>query len=205
MEKFTTLQSVAAPLPIANINTDVVIRIERMSKHGRGELGPWALEALRLRPDGSEDPEFILNRPGYRGARILLAGANFGCGSSREMAVWALEEIGIRCIIAPSFGDIFFGNCLQNGMLAIRLPDSTVEALVERASRGAAQALLTVDLVHQEIRHEGGSVPFEIEPLARESLLQGLDPIGVTLQRESDIAAFEARDRLARPWLYAST
>ena len=205
MEKFTTLQSVAAPLPIANINTDVVIRIERMSKHGRGELGPWALEALRLRPDGSEDPEFILNRPGYRGARILLAGANFGCGSSREMAVWALEEIGIRCIIAPSFGDIFFGNCLQNGMLAIRLPDSTVEALVERASRGAAEALLTVDLVHQEILHEGGSVPFEIEPLARESLLQGLDPIGVTLQRESDIAAFEARDRLARPWLYAST
>ena len=205
MEKFTTLQSVAAPLPIANINTDVVIRIERMSKHGRGELGPWALEALRLRPDGSEDPEFILNRPGYRGARILLAGANFGCGSSREMAVWALEEIGIRCIIAPSFGDIFFGNCLQNGVLAIRLPDSTVEALVERASRGAAQALLTVDLVCQEILHEGGSVPFEIEPLARESLLQGLDPIGVTLQRESDIAAFEARDCLARPWLFSST
>ena len=205
MEKFTTLQSVAAPLPIANINTDVVIRIERMSKHGRGELGPWALEALRLRPDGSEDPEFILNRPGYRGARILLAGANFGCGSSREMAVWALEEIGIRCIIAPSFGDIFFGNCLQNGVLAIRLPASTVEALVERASRGVAEARLTVDLVKQEIRHEGGSVPFEIEPLARESLLQGLDPIGVTLQRESEIAVFEARDRLARPWLYAST
>ena len=205
MEKFTTLQSVAAPLPIANINTDVVIRIERMSKYGRGELGPWALEALRLRPNGSEDPDFILNRPGYRGARILLAGANFGCGSSREMAVWALEEIGIRCIIAPSFGDIFFGNCLQNGVLAIRLPALTVEALVERASRGAAEARLTVDLVHQEIRHEGGRVPFEIEPLARESLLQGLDPIGVTLQRESDIAAFEARDRLARPWLYAST
>jgi 3-isopropylmalate/(R)-2-methylmalate dehydratase small subunit len=202
MEKLTVLTGVAAPLLIPNINTDVVIRIERMSRHKRGELGPWALEALRLDADGRERPDFILNQPPYRDARILLAGANFGCGSSREMAVWALQERGYACIVAPSFGDIFFNNCLQNGVLAIRLPAAIVERLAARVLRGGADATLTVDLERQEIRHGSETIPFEVEPLARQSLLQGLDAVEVTLQREGEIAAFQERDRSERPWVY---
>lgn len=202
MEKLTVFTGIAAPLLIPNINTDVIIRIERMSKHPRGQLGPWALEALRFDADGHERADFILNRAPFRGARILLAGPNFACGSSREMAVWALQERGYACIIAPSFGDIFFGNCLQNGVLAIRLPAAIVERIAAKVSNGGADATLTVDLERQQIRHAGETIPFEIEPLARQSLLQGLDPIAVTMQREPEIAAFEARDRVERPWVY---
>jgi len=202
MEQFAVLQGVAAPLLVPNIDTDVIIRIERMSQYGRGELGPWAFEVLRFAPDGTERPEFILNRPPFRDARILLAGPNFGCGSSREMAVWALQERGIGCVIAPSFGDIFFGNCLQNGVLAIRLPVGTIDKLAARILGDPANATLTVDLENQEIRGDGRVVTFDIEPLARASLLQGLDPVEVTLQREAEIAAFERRDRQNRPWLH---
>jgi len=198
MEKLTVLTGVAAPLLVPNVNTDVIIRIERMSKHRRGELGPWALETLRLDADGRERPDFVLNQPQFRDARILLAGANFGCGSSREMAVWALQERGL---IAPSFGDIFFNNCLQNGVLAIRLPAATVERLAGRILGGMG-ASVTVDLEQQEIRHAGEVIRFDVEPLARQALLQGLDPIAVTLQREPEIAAFQQRDRLERPWIY---
>ncbi len=204
MEKLTVLTGVAAPLLVPNINTDVIIRIERMSKHPKGELGPWALEALRFDSAGREQPDFILNRAQFRTARILLAGANFGCGSSREMAVWALQEYGFACIVAPSFGDIFFNNCLQNGVLAIRLPAAIIERIAARVLQGGDDATVTVDLERQEIRHAGETIAFEIEPLARQALLQGLDPIAVTMQREPEIAAFQARDRLARPWLYIS-
>jgi 3-isopropylmalate/(R)-2-methylmalate dehydratase small subunit len=202
MEKLTVLTGVAAPLLVPNVNTDVIIRIERMSKHARGELGPWALEALRLDGDGRERPEFILNQAPFRDARILLAGANFGCGSSREMAVWALQERGLSCIIAPSFGDIFFNNCLQNGVLAIRLPAATILRIATRVLRGGTDATLTVDLERQEIRHAGEVIAFDVEPLARHSLLLGLDPIAVTMQREPEIIAFQDRDRVQRPWLY---
>lgn len=202
MEKLTVLTGIAAPLLLPNVNTDVIIRIERMSKLARGELGAWALEALRLDGEGHERPEFILNQIPFRDARILLAGVNFGCGSSREMAVWALQERGIACIIAPSFGDIFFSNCLQNGVLAIRLPAATIAGLAERVRRGGSEATLTVDLERQEIRHAGAVIAFDVEPLARQSLLLGLDPIAVTLQREPEIAAFQDRDREERPWLY---
>jgi len=185
MQKLTVLTGIAAPLLIPNINTDVIIRIERMSKLPRGQLGPWALEALRFDGEGRERPDFILNQPPYRDAKILLAGPNFACGSSREMAVWALQDRGIACVIAPSFGDI-------------------VERLAAKVlrGRGGGDALLTVDLERQEIRHGDEAIPFEVEPLARESLLQGLDPIAVTLQREPEIAAFQAHDRSERPWLY---
>jgi 3-isopropylmalate/(R)-2-methylmalate dehydratase small subunit len=202
MDKFTVLTGVAAPMLVPNVNTDVIIRIERLSKHRRGELGPWALEALRLDAEGRERPEFVLNQAPFRDARILLAGANFGCGSSREMAVWALQERGFSCIIAPSFGDIFFSNCLQNGVLAIRLPADAVERLAECVRRGRTDATLTVDLERQEIRSTAGVVRFDVEPLARQSLLQGLDPVAVTLQRETEIAAFQERDRVQRPWIY---
>ena len=202
MEKLTVLTGIAAPLLIPNINTDVVIRIERMSKFPKGQLGPWALEALRLDADGCERPDFILNQPPFRDARILLAGPNFGCGSSREMAVWALQERGYACIIAPSFGDIFFNNCLQNGVLAIRLPAAVIEPIAARVLRGGDDAVVTVDLERLEIRHGGETIPFEVDPLARESLLQGLDAIAVTMRREPEIAAFQARDRLERPWVY---
>lgn len=196
------LTGVAAPLLLPNIDTDVIIRIERLSKYSRGEFGHWALETLRLNQDGTEIPDFILNRAPFRAARILLAGANFGCGSVREMAVWALEERGIRCIIAPSFGDMFAGNCLQNGVLAIRLPAAEIDALAPPETADAAAATLTVDLERQQISRKGEAVSFEIDPLARRSLLQGLDPVAITLQRESEIAAFQVRDRAARPWLY---
>ena len=204
MKKFTVLTAVAAPLLLPNINTDVIIRIERMSKHPRGELGPWALEVLRLDSTGRERPEFILNQAPFRNARILLAGANFGCGSSREMAVWALQERGYECIVAPSFGDIFFNNCLQNGVLAIRLPVAAIERVAARVLGGGteAAATLSVDLERQEIRHWSDVIAFDIDPLARQSLLRGLDPIAMTLQRESEIAAFQNRDRVKRPWLY---
>lgn len=201
VEKFTLLKSVAAPLMLANVDTDVIIRIERLSKLDRGELGPWAFEALRYLPDGSENPQFLLNQPPWRGARILLAAENFGCGSSREMAVWALWDLGVRCVIAPSFGDIFYGNCFQNGLLPLRLPAAEVEALAAEARSGGAQ--ITVDLEAQQvIAPSGRAIAFDIEPGRRLALLQGLDAIGVTLTHAADIAAFQARDRMQRPWLY---
>jgi 3-isopropylmalate/(R)-2-methylmalate dehydratase small subunit len=202
MEQFTTLTAPAAALLRQNIDTDIIVRIERLITLGRTELAPYCFEALRYREDGSDDPAFFLNDPACKGARILLAGRNFGCGSSREGAVWALMCVGIRCVIAPSFGDIFFNNCFQNGVLPIVLDAGTIESLADTVRRDPQAHPLTVDLERQEVRAAALTIGFEVDPGRREALLEGLDEIGVTLQREPDIAAFQARDRALRPWIY---
>ena len=184
MEKFTTLTAVAAALPMANVDTDTIIRVERCVRVPKSEIGRYAFETLRLRPDGGENPDFPLNREPWRAAKILVCGENFGCGSSREMAVWALAGMGVRCVIAPSFGEIFFGNCLQNGVLAVRLPNAEVARLAERASKPDSSTF-TIDLQRQKIN---GEIPFEIEPLKKRMLLEGLDAIGLTLSREPNAA-----------------
>jgi 3-isopropylmalate/(R)-2-methylmalate dehydratase small subunit len=202
MEPFTILKGVAAPLMRQNVDTDVIIRIERLIAFGRKELEPYAFESWRYLPDGSEDPEFVLNRDPYRTARILLNGINFGCGSSREGAVWALLCKGIRCVVAPSFGEIFFGNCFQNGVLPIVLPVETVEGLADEA-RATPTGEFTVDLMRTVITTPSGrAVPFEVEAQRRNMLLEGLDEIGLTMRRERDIVAFQAKDRARRPWVY---
>ena len=203
MEKFTVLRAVAAPLLLPNVDTDRIIRIERCAGVPRERQGEYMLEAMRFHADRSENADCIFNKAGYREAKILLGGENFGCGSSRENAVWALAGWGLRCVIAPSFGDIFFGNCFQNGLLPIRLPLATVERLAAAAGANAQSAVLEVDLERQQITTVAGEhIAFEVEPLRRRMLLEGQDEIGITLQREADIAAFQARDRLARPWIY---
>ncbi|MEW5862441.1 MAG: 3-isopropylmalate dehydratase small subunit [Pseudomonadota bacterium] len=202
MEKFTRLEAVAASIAQPNVDTDVIIRVERCARVPRAELGRWAFEALRYRADGSENPDFVLNREPWRRARILVCGENFGCGSSREMAVWAIAAMGIRCLIAPSFGDIFSNNCFQNGVLAVRLDRATVARLHALAA-DPATATMTVDLGRSTIRTASGEeIAFEVAPLERRALLEGLDPIGLTLTLEERIAAFEARDRARRPWVY---
>ena len=201
MDRFTTLTGVAAPLPTPNVDTDVLIRVERMLDLVRGEFGPYCFEALRYHADGSDNPDFVLNQPRFAGATILLAGANFGCGSSREPAVWALWDMGFRCVVAPSFGDIFFNNCLQNGMLPVILPPDTVKALAAEAE--ASTAPFTVDLIAQVVSAPSGHcVPFAVDPARRQALLDGRDEITSTLEREDEIAAFQARDRALRPWNY---
>lgn len=201
MQPFTTLTGPAAWLPRANVDTDVIIRIERLTTIGdRSRLGPYAMEALRYREDGSDDPSFVFNQPAFRGAPILLAGENFGCGSSREGAVWALQGMGVRCVIAPSFGDIFFNNCFQNGMLPIRLAPDAIEALARQCADGDA---MTVDLTQCTLAAPDGSVaPFAIDPLRREGLLHGLDDIGLTLKDDTLIRAWQAADRQRRPWAW---
>jgi 3-isopropylmalate dehydrogenase len=185
-----------------NIDTDVVIPMRRLVGSQRNELGRYAFEAWRYRADGSEAPEFALNQPRFREAKILIAGDNFGCGSSREHAVWALQGFGIRCVIAPSFGDIFFNNCIQNGMLAIRLPEPEVQRLAEDIT-GADKPEMTVDLEAQRIvAPSGASVAFDIEPERRQGLLEGLDQIAMTLKLDSQIRAFQENDRRERPWIY---
>jgi 3-isopropylmalate/(R)-2-methylmalate dehydratase small subunit len=204
MDKFTVLKGVAAPLMLANVDTDAIIRMERLSRLDRGELGRWAFESLRYLPDGNENPQFLLNQPPWRGASILLAAENFGCGSSRETAVWALWELGVRCVIAPSFGDIFYGNCFQNAMLPLRLPAAEVESIAAEVKVGSRE--ITVDLVAQQVvTASGRTIEFDIEPGRRKSLLEGLDAIGVTLTYAADIDRFQARDRAQRPWLYGGS
>jgi 3-isopropylmalate/(R)-2-methylmalate dehydratase small subunit len=204
MHPFRIVSGPAATLMQTNINTDVIIRIERLTGGKRDGLGPYALEALRYRPDGSENPEFPFNQAKYRAAPILIAGRNFGCGSSREGAVWALMGMGIRCVIAESFGDIFFGNCFQNGMLPIRLPDAIIQDLVKQAE--VLPGPFTIDLEQSTITTPGGSaIRFEVDPLRRNSLLAGLDDIGLTLSRASGIDTWQASDRRARPWVWQTT
>jgi 3-isopropylmalate/(R)-2-methylmalate dehydratase small subunit len=204
MEKFTVLKGVAAPLMLANVDTDAIIPMARLSRVERGELGRWAFESLRYLPDGSENPQFLLNQPPWRGASILLAAENFGCGSSRETAVWALWDLGVRAVIAPTFGDIFYGNCFQNGMLPVRLPAAEVEAIAAEIRSGGRE--ITVDLVGQRVvTASGRAIRFEIEPGRRKALLEGLDAIGVTLTYAADIDRFQARDRVQRPWLYRTS
>lgn len=199
-EPFTIVRGPAIPLMRSNVDTDVIIRIERMTVLPPSAWGQWALEALRYKDDGALDLGSVLNQPQFNAAPILLAGPNFGCGSSREPAVTALQGLGLRCIIAPSFGDIFFANCFQNGMLPIELPLAQVEQLARQADDGTA---MTVDLTAKVIEApDGVTVPFEVEPLRREALLNGLDDIGLTMKEESYIAAWQAADRLRRPWAW---
>ncbi len=198
LNKFTTLTAVAAPFPGKNIDTDFIIRIERCTGTPREEIGRYAFEMARFLPGGAENPEFILNQPRYRGAKILVCGEFFGTGSSREMAVWAIAGMGIRCLIAPSYGEIFFGNCFQNGLLPIVLPPDTVESLAQQAAAPGAKPF-TVDLEKQTIN---GSIAFDVAPRRKKMLLEGLDEIGLTLALEPKIAAFQAADRLRRPWIY---
>ena len=203
MEKFDTLTAVAAYYPRANVDTDLIIRVERCAKVEKEGLGRYAFEMVRFLPDGSDNPEFPLNQAPFRQAQILVGNINFGCGSSREMAVWAIAGLGIRCVIAPSFGDIFFGNCFQNGLLPIVLPLATVEKLGAALAADPARASLTVDLAAQKVvTPSGEEIGFEIEPLRKKALLEGLDEIGMTRLREAEIAAFQQTDRIRRPWVY---
>ena len=199
MNKFQTLTAVAAPFPQKNVDTDFIIRVERCTGTPKEQLGSYAFEMARFLPGGAENPDFVLNQPRYRGAQILVCGAFFGTGSSREMAVWAIAGMGIRCLIAPSFGQIFFSNCFQNGVLPITLPEATVEALAGDAAAPSAKPF-TVNLEAQTIN---GSVRFEIAPRAKKMLLEGLDEVGLTLALEPKIAAFQAADRVRRPWIYS--
>jgi 3-isopropylmalate/(R)-2-methylmalate dehydratase small subunit len=198
MEKFLTLSSVAAPFPQKNVDTDFIIRVERCTGTPRDQLGAYAFEMGRFLPDGSENPDFVLNQPRFRGAKILVCGEFFGTGSSREMAVWAIAGMGIRCLIAPSFGQIFYGNCFQNGLLPIVVAPAVADALMREAGEGKT---FEVDLERQTIN---GSIRFEISPRRRKMLLEGLDELGLTLAMEPKIAAFEAEDRRRRPWIYAT-
>ncbi|HUJ86177.1 MAG TPA: 3-isopropylmalate dehydratase small subunit [Burkholderiales bacterium] len=203
MEKFTVLEAVAAALPTPDIDTDMIIRIERCVRTPRAQMGRWAFEMARYRPDGSEDPAFPLNQERFRGAQILVAAENFGCGSSREMAVWAIAGMGFRCVIAPSFGEIFYGNCFQNGVLAIRLPAPAVAGLLVQLGARSGPAKLRVDLPAQSVAAPGGTLHrFEIDPLRKKALLEGLDAIGMTFAREAEIAAWQAADRRRRPWVW---
>jgi len=198
MDKFTTLSAIAAPFLQKNVDTDLIIRIERCTGMPKEELGKYAFEMVRFLPGGGENPEFVLNQPRYRGAQILVCGEFFGTGSSREVAVWALASMGVRCLIAPSFGQIFFGNCFQNGVLPVTLPEATVEALMQEAAAPGAKTF-KVDLEAQTIN---GTLRFEIAPRQRKMLLEGLDEIDLTLAMEPKIAAFQAADRAQRPWIY---
>jgi 3-isopropylmalate/(R)-2-methylmalate dehydratase small subunit len=201
MDKFTTLTGVAAPLPMVNVDTDMIIPKQYLKTIKRTGLSKGLFYELRTDRDGNEDPDFVLNQPAYKKAKILVAGDNFGCGSSREHAPWALLDFGIRCIIAPSFADIFYNNCFKNGILPIRLPQEQVDQLTEDAEKGA-NATLTVDLEKQEItRPNGETIKFEIEEFRKYCLLNGLDDIGLTLQKKDAIEDYESRQQQERPWL----
>ncbi|CAO3423146.1 3-isopropylmalate dehydratase small subunit [Azospirillum doebereinerae] len=203
MEKFTVLSGVAAPLPMINIDTDMIIPKQFLKTIKRTGLGKHLFDEMRYTTDGGEIPGFVLNKPAYRSAKILVAGENFGCGSSREHAPWALADFGIRCIIAPSFADIFYNNCFKNGILPIKLPKEQVDMLLDDASRGS-NAVVTVDLENQTITGpDGGSIAFEVEPFRKHCLLNGLDDIGLTLQQVGSIDAFEAKRGAEQPWLAA--
>jgi 3-isopropylmalate/(R)-2-methylmalate dehydratase small subunit len=203
-QPFNKLTAIAAPIMRGNIDTDVIIRIERLVGNSiRGTLGKWAFGSLRYLPDGSENPAFILNREPYRQAEILVTGPNFGCGSSREGAVWSLQEMGIRAIIGSGFGDIFFANCFQNGILPIVVEKEIVDSLAAdvEATQGAGK--ISIDLEARTIMSPSGKRhTFEIDPRRREGLLQGLDEVALTLQRDAEIRDFQATDRAERPWIH---
>jgi 3-isopropylmalate/(R)-2-methylmalate dehydratase small subunit len=201
MDKFTTLTGVAAPMPMINIDTDKIIPKNFLKTIERNGLAKGLFAELRFKNDGSENPDFVLNKPAYRQAKIIVAGDNFGCGSSREHAPWALLDFGIRCVISTSFADIFYNNCFKNGILPIKLPQEDIDKLMDDASRGA-NAIITVDLEKQEITGpDGGSVKFDIDPFRKHLLLNGLDDIGLTLQKDKSISAFEEKRKTAQPWL----
>src|SRR5690348_8711025 len=201
MEPFKTLTGVAAPLPMINVDTDMIIPKNFLKTIKRTGLGKALFFEMRTNADGSENPDFVLNKPAYRHAEILVTGANFGCGSSREHAPWALLDFGIRCVIAPSFADIFYGNCFKNGILPIRLPQTEVDKLMDDAERGA-NARISIDLEKQEIRGpDGGMITFEVDAFRKQCLLNGWDDIGLTMRSQDKIAGFEKQQHTQAPWL----
>jgi len=200
MDKFTTLTGVAAPLKIVNVDTDMIIPKDYLKTIKRTGLGTGLFAEMRFNEDGSENPDFVLNQPAYRNAKILVAGDNFGCGSSREHAPWALLDFGIRCVISTSFADIFYNNCFKNGILPIVVSPEDLDKLMDDADRGS-NATLTVDLEAQEIRGpDGGTVKFDIDAFKKHCLLNGLDDIGLTLAKSAKIDSFEAGLADSRPW-----
>ncbi|ALG69640.1 3-isopropylmalate dehydratase [Azospirillum thiophilum] len=202
MDKFTVLTGVAAPLPMINVDTDMIIPKQFLKTIKRTGLGKHLFDEMRYTPEGQEIPDFVLNKAAYRKASILVSGDNFGCGSSREHAPWALADFGIRCIIAPSFADIFYNNCFKNGILPIKLPKEQVDLLLDDASRGS-NAVITVDLEKQTITGpDGGSISFELDPFRKHCLLNGLDDIGLTLQQSAHIDGYEGKQRAGQPWMW---
>jgi 3-isopropylmalate/(R)-2-methylmalate dehydratase small subunit len=200
MDKFTKLTGVAAPLPVVNIDTDMIIPKDYLKTIKRTGLGKGLFAEARYLDDGSVNPDFVLNKPAYQNAKILVAGDNFGCGSSREHAPWALLDFGIRCVISTSFADIFYNNCFKNGILPIVVSPEDLEKLMDDAQRGS-NAVLTVDLETQEITGpDGGKITFELDAFRRHCMLNGLDDIGLTLEKANSIASFEASNAQARPW-----
>ena len=200
MQPFTTLTGVAAPLKITNVDTDMIIPKQYLKTIQRTGLGAGLFAEMRFNDDGSENPDFVLNQPAYRHAQIIVAEDNFGCGSSREHAPWALLDFGVRCVISTSFADIFYNNCFKNGVLPIRVSPDDLAKLMDDAERGA-NATLSIDLAAQEIRGpDGGVVHFDIDPFRKHCLLNGLDDIGLTMEKASAIADYEAKAAAARPW-----
>jgi 3-isopropylmalate/(R)-2-methylmalate dehydratase small subunit len=201
MDKFTVLEGVAAPLKVVNVDTDMIIPKQYLKTIKRTGLGKGLFSEKRFNDDGSENPDFVLNKPAYRNAKILVAGDNFGCGSSREHAPWALLDFGIRCVISTSFGDIFYNNSFKNGILPIRVTQEQLDMLFEDAERGA-NATLTIDLEKQEIRGpDGGTIKFEIDQHRKHCLLNGLDDIGLTMVKKDRIDSFESKASAERPWM----
>jgi 3-isopropylmalate/(R)-2-methylmalate dehydratase small subunit len=202
MDKFVKLTGVAAPLPLRNIDTDMIIPKQFLKTIKRTGLGKSLFFEMRYDNEtGAEIADFVLNKPAYRDANILVTGENFGCGSSREHAPWALLDFGIRCVIAPDFADIFYNNCFQNGILPIRIPQADVDKLMDDAQRGS-NATVTVDLEAQEIRGpDGGVIKFEIDPFRKHCLLNGLDAVGLTMQKQDAIRTYEEKAASVRPWL----
>ena len=201
MDKFTKITGVAAPMPLVNIDTDMIIPKQFLKTILRTGLGKNLFDEMRYDVDGNEIPGFVLNQPAYRKAQIIIAGENFGCGSSREHAPWALLDFGIRVVIAPSFADIFFNNCFKNGILPIVLPQSEVDKLMDDAERGA-NAVLSIDLESQTIKGpDGGEIAFEVDAFKKDCLLNGLDDIGLTMQKAVAIDAFESKYGASAPWL----
>ena len=201
MEKFTKISGVAAPMPLVNVDTDMIIPKQFLKTIARTGLGVNLFDEMRYNQDGAEIADFVLNQPAYRSAQILVAGDNFGCGSSREHAPWALLDFGIRVVIASSFADIFYNNCFKNGILPIVLPQVDVDKLMDDARRGA-NAVVTVDLENQTITGpDGGSIAFEVDAFKKHCLLNGLDDIGLTLQKANAIDKFEAKYAAQAPWI----
>ena len=201
MDKFETLTGVAAPLPMINVDTDMIIPKQFLKTIKRTGLGKSLFFEMRYDDAGKEVPDFVLNKPAYRAAKILIAGANFGCGSSREHAPWSILDFGIRCVIAPSFADIFYNNSFKNGILPIKLPQEVCDKLMKAAENGA-NATFTVDLAAQEITMpDGGKVAFEIDSFRRHCLLNGLDDIGLTLQKKAKVDSYESVRKAAQPWV----
>jgi 3-isopropylmalate/(R)-2-methylmalate dehydratase small subunit len=201
MDKFTTLTGVAAPLDIMNVDTDMIIPKQYLKTIARTGLGAGLFSEMRFNQDGSENPDFVLNKPAWRNAKIIVAGDNFGCGSSREHAPWALLDYGIRCVISTGFADIFYNNCFQNGVLPAKVKQEDLDKLMDDASRGS-NSTMTIDLEAQEIRGpDGGIVKFEIDAFRKHCMLNGLDDIGLTMQKGDKIGAFEAQTSAVRPWI----